>query len=190
VVGVTFGFFAKSLNQLTLWITAALYGGYAAANALKWIWWRFTGYGYFYGMLFGLIASTVKLFVFPEYTDIFVFPLILLVSLLGSVIGTYLHPVEDMEAVKAFYRQTRPWGFWGPVKEAVMREQPDFVPNGDLGKDAVNIGIGIVWQMAQVVLPIYFIIKDYGQLALWTAVLMATSLLLKKLWWDRLEASA
>ena len=190
VVGVTFGFFAKSLNQLTLWITAALYGGYAAANALKWIWWRFTGYGYFYGMLFGLIASTVKLFVFPEYTDIFVFPLILLVSLLGSVIGTYLHPVEDMEAVKAFYRQTRPWGFWGPVKEAVMREQPDFVPNGDLGKDAVNIVIGIVWQMAQVVLPIYFIIKDYGQLALWTAVLMATSLLLKKWWWDRLEASA
>ena len=190
VVGVAFGFFAKSLNQLTLWITAALYGGYAAANALKWIWWRFTGYGYFYGMLFGLIASTIKLFVFPAYTDIFVFPLILLVSLLGSIAGTYLHPVEDMEAVKTFYRQTRPWGFWGPVKEAVMREHPDFVPNGDLGKDAVNIVIGIVWQMAQVVLPIYFIIKDYGQLALWMAVLMATSLLLKKLWWDRLEASA
>src|SRR5690606_11725955 len=47
IVGITFGFFASSLNALTLWITSALYGGYAAANVLKWIWWRFSGYGYF-----------------------------------------------------------------------------------------------------------------------------------------------
>jgi hypothetical protein len=39
-----FGFFAKSLNSITLWITSSLYGGYAAANVLKWIWWRFNGY--------------------------------------------------------------------------------------------------------------------------------------------------
>ena len=55
IVGVIFGFYAKSLNALTLWITSSLYGGYAAANVLKWIWWRFNGYGYFYGMLAGLL---------------------------------------------------------------------------------------------------------------------------------------
>ena len=186
VVGIGFGFFAKSLNQLTLWITAALYGGYAAANALKWIWWRFTGYGYFYGMLFGLVASTIKLFVFPEITDIFVFPLILAFSFAGSMIGTFLHPVEDMEAVKAFYKQTRPWGFWKPVQEMVQKEDPGFVPNKDFGKDMFNIAIGIIWQMAQVVLPIYFIIKDQVNLVVWSGVLILTTTLLKKFWWDKL----
>ena len=186
VIGVIFGFFTTSLNQLTLWITAALYGGYAAANALKWIWWRFTGYGYFYGMLFGLIASTVKLFVFPEYVDIFVFPIILLCSLIGCFMGTYMHPVEDMEAVKEFYRRTNPWGFWGPVRDAVMKENPYFLPNKDLKKDGTNIAIGIVWQMSQVVIPIYFMIKDNTQMVLWCGVFILTSYLLKKLWWDKL----
>ena len=53
VVGLVFGLFATSLNSLTLWITSSLYGGYAAANVLKWIWWRFNGMGYFFGMLGG-----------------------------------------------------------------------------------------------------------------------------------------
>lgn len=185
-VGIVFGFFASSLNQLTLWITAALYGGYAAANALKWIWWRFTGYGYFYGMLFGLIASTVKLFVFPQYVDIFIFPVILAFSIIGCVVGTYLHPVEDMDSVKEFYRRTRPWGFWGPVKEAVMKENPDFIPNQDFGKDTLNIIIGIVWQMAQVVIPIYFMIQDNTNMVIWCGVFILTSYLLKKMWWDKL----
>ena len=41
IIGVTFGFFASSLNSITLWITASLFGGYTAANVLKWVWWRF-----------------------------------------------------------------------------------------------------------------------------------------------------
>lgn len=186
-IGIIFGFYASSLNQLTLWITSALYGGYAAANALKWIWWRFTGYGYFYGMLAGLVASTVKLFFFPQYVDIYVFPLILFISLLASILGTLLHPVEDMDAVIRFYRQTRPWGFWGPVKKAVMDADPQFEPNQDFGKDALNIIVGIAWQMAQVVIPIYFMIKENTQMVLWCGVLILTSAWLKKKWWNPLR---
>ena len=189
IVGVGFGFFATSLNQLTLWITAALYGGYAAANALKWVWWRFNGYGYFYGMLFGLIASTVKLFVFPDYTDIYIFPIILGVSVIGCIYGTYAYPLGDREAVKNFYRQTRPWGFWGPIRDEVMAEDPAFEPNRDFMRDFVNVVIGIVWQMSQVVLPIYFIIKDNTRMIWWSIVLVVTTALLKKLWWDRLPGT-
>jgi Na+/proline symporter len=186
VIGVGLGFFAKSLNQLTLWITAALYGGYAAANALKWIWWRFTGYGYFFGMLFGLLASTIKLFFFPDIVDIFIFPIILLASVTGCIIGTYMKPVEDMDSLITFYKQTKPWGFWGPIKERVMKEDPSFQPNKDLGKDTVNILIGMVWQMAQVVIPIYFMIKDNTNMVMWCGVFILTSFLLKKLWWNKL----
>lgn len=187
VIGIIFGFNASSLTKLTLWLTSALYGGYVAANMLKWIWWRFTGNGYFWGMLFGLIASTTKLFFFPEIVDIYIFPVILLISALGCIIGTFIEPLPNREIVKEFYRKTRPWGFWGPIKKEVMAEDPDFVPNKDFKRDSINIVVGIIWQMAQVVIPIYFMIRENTQMLVWCGVLILTSYWLKKFWWDRLK---
>ncbi|WP_256012352.1 sodium:solute symporter family protein [Desertivirga xinjiangensis] len=187
VVGIIFGFNASSLTKLTLWLTSALYGGYVAANLLKWVWWRFSGLGYFWGMLFGLVASTVKLFVFPDIVDIYVFPVILVISAIGCIIGTYMEPLPNREAVKDFYRKTRPWGFWGPIKREVMAEDPSFVPNKDFNRDMANIAAGIVWQMAQVVIPIYFMIRENTQMVVWCGVLIITSIWLKKFWWDHLK---
>ncbi|MEN1785095.1 MAG: sodium:solute symporter family protein [Bacteroidota bacterium] len=187
MVGIFFGFNAGSLNTLILWLSSALYGGYVAANVLKWIWWRFTGQGYFWGMLFGLIASTIKLFFFPDYVDIFVFPIILIFSLLGCIIGTYLQPLSNRDQVKQFYKQTRPWGFWGPIKAEVMAEDSRFIPNKNFKKDTFNVLVGIIWQMAQVVLPIYFMLRENTEMIVWSAVLILTSYLLKKYWWDQLK---
>ncbi|HEY0042537.1 MAG TPA: sodium:solute symporter family protein, partial [Flavisolibacter sp.] len=50
-LGVMFGFFAKDVNDILQWIVSGLYGGYIAANVLKWYWWRFNANGFFYGML-------------------------------------------------------------------------------------------------------------------------------------------
>lgn len=185
-LGIIFGFFISSLNKLTLWLTAALYGGYVAANVLKWVWWRFTGYGYFLGMLFGLLASTIKLFFFPDIVDIYMFPVIFGFSIVGCLVGTYVKPLENREAVKEFYRRTRPWGFWGPIKREVMEENPDFVPNGDGKRDAINIVVGIVWQFSQVVIPIYFMIRENYQAMTWVIICIVTTWILKKNWWNKL----
>jgi SSS family solute:Na+ symporter len=187
MVGIFFGFNAGSLNTLILWLSSALYGGYVAANVLKWVWWRFTGNGYFWGMLFGLIASTTKLFFFPDYVDIFVFPIIFIFSFVGCILGTYLEPLPNKEKVKKFYKLTRPWGFWGPIKEEVMTEDPNFIPNKDFKRDSFNIIVGIIWQMAQVVIPIYFMLRNDSEMIVWSAILIFTSYLLKKYWWDKLE---
>jgi solute:Na+ symporter, SSS family len=189
MVGIFFGFNAGSLNTLILWLSSSLYGGYVAANVLKWIWWRFTGNGYFWGMLFGLMASTVKFVYFPQYVDIFVFPLIFAFSFLGCIIGTYLEPLPNVEAVKAFYVQTRPWGFWGPIKKAVMQEHPHFEPNTDFKRDSFNVLTGIIWQMAQVVIPMYFMLRKNTEMVLWCGVLILTSYLLKKYWWNHLKTT-
>lgn len=187
MVGILFGFNAGSLNTLILWLSSSLYGGYVAANVLKWIWWRFSGNGYFWGMLFGLIASTIKFIFFAEYVDIFVFPLIFAFAFLGCIIGTYLEPLPNREQIKQFYRQTKPWGFWGPIKKEVMAEDPSFVPNLHFKRDTLNIVVGIVWQMAQVVIPMYFMLRQNTEMVLWSGVLILTSVLLKKYWWDTLD---
>jgi hypothetical protein len=67
-----------------------------------------------------------------------------------------------------------------------MREDPSFIPNQDFTRDFANIMAGIIWQMAQVVIPIYFMIRENTQMVIWCGIFLITSLWLKKFWWDRL----
>ena len=190
LIGVFFGFFASSLNAITLWITASLYGGYTAANVLKWVWWRFNGYGYFWGMLAGLLASSTKLIFFGELIDIYFFPVIFTFSILGCLLGTYLTPPDDIKVLKSFYKNVRPWGFWKPILLELQSENPTFQPNQSFGRDMLNVVIGIIWQMALVVWPIFLMIKKWDDLALSLAVVAVTSMALKYLWYDPLKKEA
>lgn len=191
VIGVTIGMFVSSLNSLTLWISSALYGGYAAANVLKWIWWRFNGMGYFFGMLGGLVASLSVPFLvriwYPNTTDIYLFPAILVISFISSYLGTVLTKPETMEVLKKFYSQTRPWGFWNPVKDAVLKDNPNFEANKDFKRDSFNVLIGIIWQMSMVVLPLYWLSGNNTQAIISVSVLLITSIILKKTWYNKLK---
>ena len=189
VVGLFFGFFAESINSLTLWITSALYGGYAAANVLKWIWWRFNGYGYFFGMMAGLVASSIVPFFFPDIAAIFYFPVILGISFAGCFLGTFLTPPDPEHVLTNFYDQTRPWGFWKPVIRVLKEKDASFVPNQEFGKDCINVIVGIVWQMCLVVLPIYVILRDPNGIWISFLIFIITSMFLKRNWYNRLPAN-
>ena len=187
LIGVIFGFFASSLNSITLWITASLFGGYTAANVLKWIWWRFNGYGYFWGMLIGLIASTIKLLFFSSWIDIYFFPIIFICSILGCLFGSLLTPPDDMEKLKSFYKSVKPWGFWKPVYEEIKKTDKNFTKNKNFGRDMFNVFVGIIWQMSLVVWPMYLLIKKWDGFMISIAVVVITTLLLKKFWYDNLK---
>lgn len=202
IVGVIMGFFAESINSLTLWITSALYGGYVAANFLKWIWWRFNGWGYFWGMLGGLIIATLQflldqnkgnfevgswLYNLAQIPAIYVFPIIFFVSLLGSFLGTWLTPATSMETLKRFYASVKPWGWWNPVYKALKDEGEAITKNTDFWSDMINCIIGIVWQSSMILLPIYFMVRDYPK-ALWALLIFAiTTTILKFTWLDKVK---
>ena len=111
IVGCLFGYMTKSVDQVTLWIVNSLWGGYTTANFLKWYWWRFNGYGYFWGMVAGLASLFIVPLLFPNLNSLQGFPLILLLSLIGSLAGTLLTPPENYSTLKNFYMNVRPWGF-------------------------------------------------------------------------------
>ncbi len=187
IIGVFFGFFASSLNSITLWITASLFGGYTAANVLKWIWWRFNGYGYFWGMLIGLIASTIKLLFFTSWIDIYFFPIIFVLSILGCLLGSLLTSPDDMEKLKSFYKNVKPWGFWKPVFDEVKKTDKNFIQNKNFGRDMFNVFVGIIWQMSLVVWPMYLLIKKWDGFIISILVVIITTILLKKFWYDNLK---
>jgi SSS family solute:Na+ symporter len=187
VVGAAIGLFVASLNGIVQWIVAALFGGYTAANLLKWYWWRFNAWGYSWGMVGGIVASMLLPAVRPDVTPLYVFPVILAVSLLGCVAGSMLTPPDDEAVLKAFYLRVRPWGAWGHIHTLVAREHPDVEPNRGFARDAFNVAVGIVWQTALTALGVFLVLKDVRATAVCLLLILVTSVVLKRSWYDRLE---
>jgi SSS family solute:Na+ symporter len=189
IAGIVLGFFVSSINSLLQWITAALFGGYAAANFLKWIWWRFNGYGYFWGMISGLVVSLILPRVLPDLSIIIAFPMVILpVSTLGSLLGCLLTRPDDIDVLKKFYTTVRPWGFWSPVYRQVVIDEPGFKKNLAFKRDMFNSLIGIIWQMMLILSPIYLVVRNYPALIICIVVLAITSIILKFNWFDKLES--
>ena len=187
VIGVGLGFMLESINEIMQWIFAALFGGYAAANLLKWHWWRFNAYGYFWGMLAGLIGSLVLPLLLPGVHPLMAFPWLLLAGLIGSIVGTLTTPAESDEVLCSFYRQVRPWGFWTPIRKKVMLQDPTFDDDSNFARDSINVVVGIIWQLTLVVMPIYMVIQQWWSMLAVFALMVGTTWFLKKNWLDKLE---
>lgn len=186
IVSIIFGIFAQDVNSMLQWIVSALYGSYIVSNVLKWYWWRFNGYGYFWGMVAGLIPALIFPYVFSETLDLYYFPWLLLISIIGALLGTFLTKPTDEETLKEFYRTVNPWGFWGPIKRKVMAENPGFKPNKNFKMDMFNVVIGIIAQTALVALPIYIVLRDTMPIWITIIITVICAIILKKTWWDRL----
>jgi Na+/proline symporter len=212
VAGCAAGLYIPTVARAVDWIVSGLWGGYVAANILKWHWWRLNGYGYFSGMIVGIIGAIVialvpeakMLFAQPSVMlvsaftetqsvafnwDLMAFPTLLLLSLAATIFGSVLTPPQSEESLIEFYTRTRPWGWWGPIREAALRANPNFRPNNDFLRDAINVVVGIVWQTAFVALPIYVVIHYWQATGVCAAIIAVTSAVLKLTWYDRLESA-
>jgi Na+/proline symporter len=315
VIGIVFGLVTKNITEVMMWLVGALYGGYVMANVLKWYWWRFNGYGYFWGMMAGIISAMIVPFSVQSFMDhraqsfsaaditsasalaaqlrspspdgvslylsgqltpatrellarnpsgsdtnlsqvlagelnqiiqggsiyqtnrfaavtlssrtedflkkehptdfearllnrmllesafpsaiasrarfpvnsLYSFPFILALSILGSLLGTLWTKPEDDEILKKFYKTVNPWGAWGPIREKVMKDDPSFQPNFNMGRDCVNVIVGIIWQVSLTALPIYIVLRDWTWVGSILAALIVTSIFLKFNWYDKLE---
>jgi SSS family solute:Na+ symporter len=186
VIGIVLGFFAKDVNSVLQWIVGALYGGYIAANMLKWYWWRFNANGFFYGMMSGIIAALIFPYVF-DGLPLYNWPLLFLISIAGCLIGTYTAPPTEITVLKQFYRTVKPWGFWKPVHELVKEDDPGFEANHRFKLDMFNVVLGIIAQLCLTILPMYLVLWLKLPLLITVVVLTVIIMILKKTWWNKLE---
>jgi SSS family solute:Na+ symporter len=186
-IGIVLGLFVKDVNSVLQWIVGALYGGYIAANILKWYWWRFNASGFFCGMASGIIAALIFPYIFKDALPLYTWPLLFLISLAGCFIGTLAAPPTDEAVVKQFYKTINPWGFWKPIQNKVMAEDPTFIPNKGFKRDMFNVALGITGQCCLTILPMYIVLWLKTPLLITVAILATVILILKKTWWNKLE---
>lgn len=185
-IGIFFGFLAHNVNDILQWIVGGLYGGYVAANCLKWYWWRFNANGFFWGMTVGVGAALLM----PYLTTglpLYWWPLLFVLSFIGCLIGTYSAPATDTEVLKSFYKNVRPWGFWEPIHALVKAEDPTFQANKNFKLDMFNVALGIIAQLCLTIFPMYLITGMYAPLWITVSILIVIALILKRTWWNRLE---
>lgn len=185
VIGTIIGWQLTSLNDIVAWLATGLFGGYTAANFVKWFWWRLNGTGYFLSMALGVaIALAMPIF---KINELQAFPLVFLICIIVAVVGSYLTPATDIEVLKEFYFKTRPWGFWSPIYDALIQDGKIITKNNDMGRDLFNVLVGIIWQTAITASAIFLIIKEFMPFYLSMVIVIITTLLLKKYWWNNLK---
>ena len=187
IVSIILGLFAKDVNSVLQWIVSVLYGSYVGANILKWHWWRFNGEGFFWGMAAGLVAAAIIPELFPNILGLYLFPILLIISIIGCIVGTYAGPPTEEAVLKEFYKNVRPWGFWKPVREKLESDDDHFKKNSDFGKDMLNIALGTIAQTTLILIPMYMVFRQSTPLYISFTVLGVSLVLLKKYWWNTLE---
>ena len=189
IIGTGFGFVVTSLNDAIQWIVSALYGGYTAANLLKWYWWRFNAWGYFWGMLAGIVAAMLLPWILPAVVPLYAFPLLLAISLTGCIAGSLFTDADNPEVLATFYLTVRPWGHWGPVRRYLATRGHQVEANPDATRDALNVIVGIVWQTALALIGVFLVLEQFGRMTVAATIAIVTSYILKTQWLDRLEDS-
>jgi Na+/proline symporter len=190
-LGIILGCLIEDVNTILQWIVSGLYGGYIAANMLKWHWWRFNASGFFWGMVAGIVPAialaVLKSFNILTGLDLYYWPIIFILSLVGCIWGSYSAPPTEINTLKKFYITVRPWGFWGEIHNKVIAENPAFEKNKHFKRNIFNVMIGMAGQMCLTILPMYIVLWMKLPLIITIILLIIIIIILKKTWWDKLS---
>ena len=123
-------FYGLMMEQITQWLIFALWlmmAGIWLPNILQVVWWRFNAWGYLASWMANLGVSWLVVWVlpafgvFPALPDYAQFWLLMAAGTAVFIPATLLTPPEKMDHLIRYYVQTRPLGWWGPVRREAER---------------------------------------------------------------------
>ncbi|MFN3165475.1 MAG: sodium:solute symporter family transporter [Phycisphaeraceae bacterium] len=160
-VGFVFAFQVKSINDIWGWIIMGLGGGLMMPTILRLYWWRFNGSGFATGLSVGLLAAVIQRLAHPSLDERYQLFLVGGVGLVASIVGTYLSGPTDRATLTNFYRKTRPFGFWGPLKRDLDQQTRDGMAI-EHRRDLLAVPIAVVFQVLLFFTPMLAMVGNWG----------------------------
>lgn len=136
----------KSINEIWGWLTMGLGAGMVVPLLVRWYWWRMNGYGFTAGTVFGMGTAIVQKLFYPEATEYLSFAILLISSFSATIIGTLLTEQTSKATLINFYKTTRPFGFWKPIKSLLPDEKKTQI-NTENRRDIIAISFALPWQI-------------------------------------------
>lgn len=187
LAGIVMAYSTVNINDIWGWLMMGLAGGMIIPLGLRFYWWRFNGGGFAIGTFVGIIAAVLqRIFLqgIPEWQQ---FALTVTVGLVGSILGTYLTAPTDKETLDTFYRKTRPFGFWKPLKGLLSPEMYTAMVK-EHKNDLIALPFAIVWQISLFMLPMQLMIKASTDFAVTLVLFLIACAGMYKFWYLNLDS--
>lgn len=174
LLGLLFTLTIRNINEIWGWITGSLGAGLLIPILMRWYWWRFNGYGFAAGTVAGILAAVIQRAFLPDIPEYFAFIIATVSSLVGMIIATYATKPTDESVLFEFYRRTRPFGYWGPIKE---RLSPSVIEQIDQEnrRDKISAFFAVPWQLVLFLTGMAIIMKSWDQFGWLLLILVALS---------------
>ena len=194
LIGVSFvlAYSVPNINMIWGWIAMGLWSGIGMPMLLRLYWWRFNAMGFIVGTVGGL-ASAILVLILDTYfgihfSEVTQFLVLTPISLILSIAGTFLAPPTESPVIDNFYRKTKPFGIWGPLKSSLT---PSVLRSMKLEhrNDLLALPIAFVWMVTMYLLPMQLLIQQWRAAAVTGVAFLASVYGLYRVWYRNLPSA-
>ncbi len=187
LLGLGFMLLINNINEIWGWITSSLGAGLLIPTMLRWYWWRMNGYGFAWGTLAGMVAAVLQRLFLPAIPEYYAFGIATSFSLIGVLLGTLFSEPTDEATLLEFYKRTRPFGFWKPVREKLEASKLEEI-NKENRRDIWSTFMAVPWQVVLFLTGMTIILKRWDEFAWLSLILVALSAGLYFNWFRHLSS--
>ena len=186
LAGLFFTLLIRNINEIWGWITMSIGAGMIIPTLARWYWWRMNGYGYAWGIVAGMAAAIMQRIFIPGVPEYVAFGIASVSSLVAMVIGTYASKPTEDGVLFEFYRKTRPFGLWGPIRHRIRTDIMEKI-NKENRRDIISTFFAVPWQIVLFLTGMAFIMRTWGQFTWLLVILVFLSLGLYFNWFRHLS---
>ncbi|GAB4380695.1 MAG: Na+:solute symporter [Calditrichia bacterium] len=186
LLGLLFTLAIRNINEIWGWITSSLGAGLLIPTLARWYWWRMNGYGFAAGTVAGMVAAVLQRIFLPYIPEYFAFIIATTSSLIGMVVATYLSRPTDESVLFEFYKRTRPFGFWGPIRKKISPRKLQEI-NQENRRDIISTFFAVPWQVVLFLTGMAVIMKRWDEFLWLLIILLILSLGLYFNWFRHLS---
>lgn len=190
VVIVAIGLFLTlnitSINDIWGWLTMGIGAGLIIPLLIRWYWWRMNGYGFAIGTGAGMIAAIIQRLAVPNIEEYWSFIIISGISLLGTVLGTLLTPKTNEDTLIKFFKQTKPFGFWKPIRDKIEIKDYEEIRKENR-RDIIATFFAVPWQLVLFLTIMFIVLQEYDTLIYLVGLLILLSIGLYNFWFKHLD---
>ena len=176
-----------SINDVWDWVIMSVTTGLFVPGFLRMYWWRMNGWGVAFGMASGGVAAIAQrllqqyeLYVFAPWEK---FGFVAVFAFAATITGCLLTKATPMETLVHFYKKTRPFGFWGPVRKYLNDEQLAYI-DAENRRDVASLPFAFLYQVSLFMLPMLLIVHN-KKMFLWILPVFVVSVIALYLLWYR-----
>ncbi len=183
-----------SINDVWDWIIMSVTTGLFVPGFLRMYWWRMNGWGVAFGMASGGVAAILQrifqqneILIFGlEWAPWIKFGFVAVFAFTATIVGCMMTKATPMETLVHFYKKTRPFGFWGPVRKHLNKEQLSYI-DGENRRDIAALPFAFLYQVTLFMLPMLLIIHNMEMVSYILPVFVISIIALYFLWYRNLR---